>query len=263
MKQVLLVRHAESENNAIHARIVAEMPEASPERRARMERERASDPSLSALGREQARLLADAMARRMQDRRPLLITSPMQRALCTAGEVASAIQIDRDRFWCHGEIYEIGGSYHGATAQPTTTAREIESQFRVTCHRLPPEGWYAGRNGRETADEARQRVDRAIAWMEALLGREDPAFDTIVVVTHGEFMTRWMRRWLGVAWSKHLAFVHGNTGITALIWDARRGILVDTLNDVGHLPDHLRTDVQETWWRLAAPEVDIARHVSQ
>ncbi len=259
MSRLLLVRHAESENNASNARIRREFADDPERMQLESERARKPDPKLSETGLAQAERLADALAARIRGTETLLVSSPMRRALQTARPLAERAGFTLERFVCAAELYEVGGSHYCGQAVATSTAAQIEAEFPVRCVDMPPAGWYAGRTGPESSDEARARVDRLIAWAEQTLA--DPRFETIVMIAHGDLLSRWLRRWLRVPWQRGLAFMHGNTGVTTLSWSRDDGLLLEGFNDLGHLPAALRTghDV-EAWWRYAWPDLEFERY---
>jgi 2,3-bisphosphoglycerate-dependent phosphoglycerate mutase len=260
MPRLLLVRHAQSENNLSNARI-REQFRSDPERmHLEAERARKPDPELSEVGREQAERVAKVLAPVVADSRCLLISSPMRRALRTATAIATRAGIER--FVCEGELFEIGGCHYCGEVRPSSTAAQIEAEFAVQCRSVGPEGWFAGRSGRERDDEARARVDSVIAWAERTLA--SGSHETIVVVAHGDLLSRWLRRWLQVPGTRGLAFVHGNTGISTLRFDPIDGLLLEGLNALGHLPPQLRTGADsEFWWRYAWPDREHASALDQ
>ena len=95
MPRLLLIRHAESENNHNNARIRRAF--AGDPDRIHLESElaRKPDPELSETGVEQARLLAEALGDTLRTPRTLLLVSPMRRALQTAMPLAAAAGIPR------------------------------------------------------------------------------------------------------------------------------------------------------------------------
>ena len=262
MKRILLVRHAESANNDAHASLVAELGADHPELRERSEAARVPDPELTARGGRQAELLADALAERTRGERVLLVSSPMRRALLTAAPVAQRLGFGPERFWCHGDLYEVGGCYIGSEVFPGATPAAIEREFAVTCTDLPAAGWFSGQDGPEHPVDAGRRVERIAGWLETTLHARGEHEDTAILVVHGDLLTRWLRRWLDVPWQRGLAFVHGNTGITELRWHPRHGSLLVALNDLAHLPAELRSGarVTDVWWRYASPDLVIDRH---
>jgi 2,3-bisphosphoglycerate-dependent phosphoglycerate mutase len=224
MSRLLLVRHAQSENN-YHKDVIRKQFRDDPAR-ARIESQRVlvADPELSEIGRVQAERLAEALAPVLAEagERALLISSPMRRALQTALPLATRAGIDRARLVCHDELFEVGSR-------------------------------------QESAEQLRARVDRIITWIEATLARDE--HDVVIVVAHGELLTRWLRRWLGVPKGRGLAFVHANSGITSLGWNPRHGLLLDLLNDLSHLDSELRTGGDRgVWWGYTLPEIAIEHY---
>jgi 2,3-bisphosphoglycerate-dependent phosphoglycerate mutase len=253
MPRLILVRHAQSENNLSNARIRERFAGDAARILLESERARQPDPELSELGRAQARALAEAFAGELRRERAVLVSSPMRRALQTATAlIEQAEQATPGLFVCEGELFEVGGCYYGEEARPSLTAAQIEAEFGARCRGVDPEGWYAGRSRRESSSEANARVERIIAWAEAMLGGGE--HDTVIVVAHGDLLSRWLRRWLGVPAGRGLAFVHGNTGVSSLTWDRVGGLLVEGVNELGHLPVRLRSGGDtDAWWRYARP----------
>ncbi|PRP96931.1 histidine phosphatase family protein [Enhygromyxa salina] len=260
MPRLLLVRHAQSENNLANDRLREEF-RSDPERMyAEAERSRQADPALTEAGREQALLLADLLAPTLAAARSLLVSSPMRRALQTATPIAARAGLDR--FVCEGDLFEVGGCHYCDVARPSANAAQIEAEFPVVCHGVSTEGWFSGRSASERAEEVSARVDRVIAWTERTLAGGE--HDTVVVVAHGDLLSRWLRRWLQIPTTRGLAFVHGNAGITTLSWDRTDGVLVEGLNALDHLPLRLQTGAEaEFWWRYAWPDLaSVASRVS-
>ena len=260
--RILLVRHAESANNDAHASLLAELGADHPELRERSEAARVADPDLTERGQRQAELVATALAERTAGERLLLVSSPMRRALLTAAPIAQRLGLAREHFWCHGELYEVGGCYVGTTASAGATRGEIEGEFAVTCTHLADTGWFAEQSLPEHPVDAGRRVERIASWLETTLHTRADHEDTVILVLHGDLLTRWLRRWLQIPWHHGLAFVHGNTGITELRWHPLHGSLLVGLNDLGHLPEELRSGsrVTDVWWRYANPELVVDRH---
>lgn len=220
-----------------------------------VERARKPDPELSEAGREQAKLLAELLAPTLAEARSLLVSSPMRRALRTAAPIAARAGLER--FVCEGELFEVGGCHYRDEAQPSSSAAQIEAEFPVECRGVGPDGWYAGRSASERADEIGLRVNHVIAWAERTLA--SGAHDTVVVITHGDLLSRWLRRWLQVPGTRGLAFVHGNTGISTLSWDRADGLLLEGLNVLTHLPAPLQTGADsDFWWRYAWPDLGLS-----
>lgn len=258
MPRLLLVRHAQSANN-VGSDEARERYHGDAERiHAESERTRVPDPELSEAGRKQAELLAEAVAPMLRGDRTLLVSSPMRRALLTAAPLAARAGLERERFVCRGDLYEVGGCYYGDAAHPSTTAAQLEAEFPVRCQEIGAEGWYAGRTGPETSSEAHERIDRIITWIEHMLASGE--HDLVVVMGHGDLFTRWLRQWFGIPGSRSLAFVHANTGISKLTWSRESDALLDYTNDLRHLPEALRTGEGDSWWRYVTPDLEIVRY---
>jgi 2,3-bisphosphoglycerate-dependent phosphoglycerate mutase len=258
MPRLLLVRHAQSQNNVSSDEARQRFHGDAERIEAESERTREPDPELSEAGRKQAELLAEALAPRLRGHRTLLVSSPMRRALLTATPVANRAGLAREQFVCEADLFEVGGCYYGEVAQPSTTSAQLEAEFPVRCRGIGADGWYAGRTGPESNNEARERIDRVINWVEHTLASGE--HDLVVVVGHGDLFTRWLRRWFQVPWSRGLAIVHANTGISNLTWSREHGALLESLNDVRHLPDALHTGIGDSWWNYAMPDLEIARY---
>lgn len=253
MPRLLLVRHAQSDNNVSSARARQRYATDPLAQRRETARARQADPGLSALGREQLSPLTRRLEPVAREPSTLLVTSPMRRTLDTAAAIAAAAELPRARFVCVGDLYEIGGCHYCGRAEPSASAAQIERDWPVRCERVDPAGWYAGYTHIESAEQAAARVARIIAWADAQLG--SARFATIIVVAHGDLLSRWLREWLGVLPGRKLAFAHANTGVTTLDWHAEHGLQLRGLNDTSHLPAELVSGAEvEAWWRYAEPD---------
>lgn len=257
MPQLIFVRHAQSENNLSNAKISAQGWDTPGQMRSALQRARKPDPPLTELGRAQATHLGARLRTLVACPRTLLVTSPMRRAIQTSLAVAEAAGLGH--IACEGELYEVGGCHYCGLAKPSPNAAQLEAEFPLRCQNIPEAGWYSGHTQVESDEQARARIHRLIAWVETTLAGE--AYDTVVIVAHGDLLSRWLRRWLGVPWARDLAFVHANTGVTTLAWDARRGLQLRGLNDDSHLPVELRSgDQTEFWWTYALPDLELRRY---
>ena len=68
-------------------------------------------------------------------------------------------------------------------------AAEIEADFGLQCHEVPPDADYPERDEGERDEEALARVARTWRWLQGLL--ESEHYAEIVVVAHG-VQVRWM-----------------------------------------------------------------------
>lgn len=262
MTRLLLVRHAQSHNNAIDESISRRHRADRPRAELEAALARTSDPELSEIGRAQAQQLAETLVPSLTDSftEPLLISSPMRRALQTAMPLALGAKLDRQQFICHAELFEIGSGHYSDKTLPSTRIAQLEAEYPVSCQAIPSDELYVGRR-RESADQARARVDRVIRWFDDLLAKEE--HDLVVVVAHGNLLTQWLRRWIGVPWGRGLAFVHANAGLTLLHWDLHDGLLLEFANNLGHLESELRTGGRSSgWWDYTLPDLQIELHLS-
>jgi 2,3-bisphosphoglycerate-dependent phosphoglycerate mutase len=259
MPRLLLVRHAQSENNLATDELWKKHHD-DPERyNSELERALKPDPDLSATGRAQAEALAEALGPLLAEARDraLLVSSPMRRVLQTATPLAARAELDRDRFLCHAELFEVGSRLYGKDAPPSELATRLEAEYPLRCYEVPSDASYSG-DGRESSDDARARVERVVAWTDATLARGEHRL--VVMIAHGHLLTRCLRLWLGVPWNRGMAIVHANTGISMLDWDRHDGVVLEFTNDIGHVPAELQTGGTGNWWGYALPDLKIKRY---
>ena len=250
--QLYLIRHAQSQNNAIWLSGGNE-----PEMRV-------SDPLITEEGRYQAMLTAEYLAGEFpeqpdtwhgervdsQNRHGFGIThlycSLMERSVQTASILADSLGL---AIVALEEFHEVGGIY-------LTELVDGEAQIRILHGRnadyfadkyplmsprkpIPEQGWWRG--GRETQEERVSRTHRAI---EVLMDRHRGTEDRVAIVTHGTFMNYLCRAFLGLSlerlnnqrWPQYLWF--NNCSITRFDFvEDRIGWLYH--NRCDHLPDEL------------------------
>ena len=151
MKILYLIRHGQSENNAFAAEAKADVAEEPP---------RTADPSLTSAGYEQAKCVADYLARET-DKTDLrdgtavegghgiqrLYTSAMLRALETTQPIATALGL-KPEIWL--DVHEEGGIWldegdgRGAVGRPGLTHEGIARQFPcfVQPDAITGNGWW-------------------------------------------------------------------------------------------------------------------------
>jgi broad specificity phosphatase PhoE len=217
--EVYLVRHAESQNNALH------------------ESQRIADPPLTERGKRQADRLAHWAA---EIRATQLLTSPFRRALDTLAPTARRTMVPVE-VWT--DLHERGGCYDGwgdgpHRAQPGLGRKailEAYPQFEIEPE-LPDEGWWQG-EGRE-ADHA--AIERAQRLLERLRSRFGGTSAVVIAVTHADFKRLLLEQILE---QNPLIDRFGpliNTGVTHLReWRGRWRI--DGFNAASHLPAELIT----------------------
>ena len=223
---ILLIRHAESANNASW----------SGDRDAFFAT-RHHDPALTERGELQASLLAAHLGAGGEGRIDELASSPMVRAVRTAAPCAAALglplQIDV-------EIFEQGGLFSGdsrtgvgVVGHPGLGRAELE-RLSPGCA-LPAavgeDGWWRGAH--EDAVAADARACRFAAALRARAEREPDV--RIALVSHGAFLSRVLASLLGAS-SETTWFHHDNTAISRLeLADGQ--LVVHAQNRIGHLAD--------------------------
>jgi 2,3-bisphosphoglycerate-dependent phosphoglycerate mutase len=236
------VRHGQSANNAAW--------DATGSSTSRVE-----DPELTDIGRQQARCVAQflaradsslpANARDPHNRRGFAIThvytSLMTRAVSTGYAIAGALGLPLIAW---EDWHEAGGIY---LDDPDTGERiglpgKPRSHFErhypgiVLPERLDEAGWW----NRPYEDEAarRQRAKRAL---DDLLSRHGNTRDNVVVVSHGEFFNLFMAEVLKSRSDDGWWFVLNNASVSRLRFEDEREAGIVYLNRVDFLPDALIT----------------------
>lgn len=226
-----LIRHAESENNAL-------TPDAVHRRKV--------DPALTTLGCQQRDLLAEQLATGMQmDGQPYAIsrlyTSAMYRSLLTAEPVAAALGL-APRVW--PDLHEKYGMYLRRNGHDIGFGglKRSEIQAAFPNYNLPEavseRGWYDADLGREPETRS---FYRAIKVAQQLLEwREND--ESVALISHAGFLDILLKAIFAQLPSRphDMRYYHNNTAITRIDYDGRRPIL-HYLNRVDHLPAALRS----------------------
>ena len=211
--ELLLIRHAQSQNNAL--------PES----------QRVEDPGITSLGLQQARQLAEAAAAWDVE---LLLTSAFRRALETAEQLHQRTSL-RPRIW--PELHENGGCYTGhlpgqMAGRPGMNARQIGERFPAFDieGEIAEGGWWQSRP-RESAEESWRRAQQqARRLLETHRGRS-----RVACVVHADFKSLLLDALLGDRWNELAAEPLYNTGVTWLRCDGAGEVSVQQFNDVEHL----------------------------
>ncbi len=244
--RLLLIRHAQSGNNAV--------ADASHGDYSTFMATRSSDPPLTPTGERQAELLAayvatmddgiDAIHERMSNYLRLhpvtkLYVSPMLRALQTAQPLAAALDLAPE-VWV--DIHEHGGIFTGSkeagTVQgfPGLTRSAIAARFPTYSvgARLDEMGWWRG--GYEELAECDARAGRVAQTLRTWAGAQPDA--TIALVTHGTFLNSLIHALLHLQPSaqSRVYFSHLNTALTRLDFLQDGGLSVRYHNRITHLP---------------------------
>ena len=225
--QVYLIRHAQSENNALSA-------EAAQRRKV--------DPDLTDLGYQQRQRLADYLGNEA-DEIPIeqLYTSAMYRSLLTSQPVGEALDLP-PALWL--DIHEKGGMFLRQNGQVKgyggMTRTAIGAAFpRVQlAEGLTERGWYDAALGMEP--ETRSHY-RAIKVASELRSRAET--DSVVaLVSHAGFLDILIKALFDQLPSRAhtMRYYHNNTAITR-IDITRGGTTMHYLNRVDHLPAAMRS----------------------
>jgi 2,3-bisphosphoglycerate-dependent phosphoglycerate mutase len=244
--QLLLIRHAESENNAkpVHARVC--------------------DPSITARGRLQADCLGKWMSGLAIDQ---MITSPFLRTLETTRFVLKHAHVAPRRYpisvW--HDVFENGGCYHGHHEKNFRGAeglgrKAIHSFFQEIIEQFPDlepppltvdneiqdTGWWGGKD-RETSDQMQARSRSVIRRFENTFAphpnsEQGPhATDPVVVlIAHADFLREMLSQMLADTVEMDSIGPIPNTSVTSLQWSTT-GWKLNSLNSVTHLPPRLVT----------------------
>jgi 2,3-bisphosphoglycerate-dependent phosphoglycerate mutase len=211
---LFLIRHAQSQNNALPEEL------------------RVEDPGLTTLGQEQARRLGGWILDLGLTR---IITSPFRRSLQTAAALQRTTALAPE---VRTALHEIGGCYSGhpgttIVGRPGMTRIQIEGEFPG--FRVSPEidgqGWW-GCKPRETEVEAIVRAERLLKQTIDEFARTG---ERIALVMHADFKVALLRQF-------HFAPLATpyNTSVTAVAVEASVPRVID-YNSVRHLPAELVT----------------------
>jgi 2,3-bisphosphoglycerate-dependent phosphoglycerate mutase len=142
--QLYLIRHAQSQNNAV------------------AEHQRVEDPGITELGRQQAKCLAERVSTLELTR---LFTSPFRRTLQTTKPIYEATSLRPE---VRIDLHEKGGCYRGHTVdnvcgRPGMNRTEIEREFPGfdASAKINGEGWWASKP-HEDYQAARQRAGKLL-----------------------------------------------------------------------------------------------------
>ncbi len=212
--QLYLIRHAQSQNNALP------------------EEARVEDPGLTELGHRQAELLAEWIPALKLTR---LITSPFRRTLLTTEPIVRTTSLVPE---VRIDLHEQGGCYSGhdfgdKVGRPGMTRKEIEAEFSgfQVADDIDGQGWWQSKPY-ESSEAAWSRAARLLESTRREFGHTD---ERVGYVMHADIkrLFLWQLR-------EQIDGVPCNTSITEIEFDSRNHRL-RAFNQVAHLPAHLIT----------------------
>ena len=212
--QLYLIRHAQSQNNALP------------------EEERVEDPGLTEVGQQQAEHLGEWIARLKWTR---LITSPFRRTLLTTEPIRRATSLTPE---VRIDLHEQGGCYSGhdfstKVGRPGMSRREIEAEFsnyRVA-NDIDGTGWWRSKPY-ETWEAARARALRLLEATKHEFAHTD---ERVAFVMHADIK----RLFLSHIHTDPLE-VPCNTSVTEIEFTDATTV-IRQFNRIEHLPSHLVT----------------------
>ncbi|WP_420631787.1 histidine phosphatase family protein [Candidatus Leptofilum sp.] len=240
-----MIRHAQSENNALWARTGSSIG-------------RSPDPRLTEIGQQQARHLGQHIAKNWQQADPAndshnrkgfnfthLYCSLMVRAVDTGSAIAKKVAIPLVAWEI---VHETGGIFerHLETNERVGLPGPNRAYFAqhypqlVLPDSLGEAGWWE-----RPFEPRKQTMERAKLFLDELRQRHEPD-DRVAIVTHGGFFVAVLRTLFGFNTlrnneSANRIWLHAhNTSITRLNFSERQVDLL-YLNRLDHLPDELIT----------------------
>ncbi len=215
---LLLIRHAQSQNNALPDRL------------------RVPDPDITELGVAQSKKLAKFISNIAPS---VIYCSPFLRSLETtrwALETLGTVPIVRQ------DLYEQGGCHSGfelgkRKAESGMNRSTLQSRYEGWHFddRIDDRGWY-DLDHYETDDEARLRAHRVRQWFESEAQTHD-ANDRVAMVIHADFKLRLMEAFLEDQDLEHQLGEVVNTSVTRLSL-AKGKWRIDYWNVFAHLDPH-------------------------
>jgi len=247
--QLVIIRHAESNNNVLYDIIRSELGNDIPDSIVEAEeaKRRDSDCTLSVKGFVQAQSLGEFFkdggytnSTNCNDSTIndwIILSSPMKRCCLTAQEISKTL--GDKKVIVLPNLYEFGGCYdhcydeNGVYQNKTKgfygrTAEEIEAQHKnFKCYNFDNDkkGWYHG-NEAETINEFRERCKKVVDWIWSLhdteftsrrIGNETPlGFKNIILVGHGLLNSNLIAHLMGCEDDDRYIVTHNNTGVSKL-----------------------------------------------
>ena len=229
---IVFVRHGESTNNVLLAKLRAEVVDKTKYDKARYDREKSHDPELSPLGKRQAARLAEWMPRylatmNIETAQTRIMCSPMERALGTAAPIAGTLGVQCE---IRSDLHETKGCWAGGgkPLQNGRTGDAIlgkygEEHFTLSAEApLHAAGWWSNDDGTakecETTTEAFVRAHLVAQRLRAMaLSATQPTL--AMIVSHGQWLSLLMQALAAptMGLSKVRLFAHDCTGVSSVV----------------------------------------------
>mmetsp|Transcript_21439 Transcript_21439/g.53860 ORF Transcript_21439/g.53860 Transcript_21439/m.53860 type:complete len:286 (-) Transcript_21439:174-1031(-) len=211
--KILLVRHAQSENNIVQAQVHTQLANKQINQKQAQDKwlaNRMDDPGLSSDGMLQIQALemyAAKVAKKNPDSKIAIYTSPMTRACQTAQAVARGAAGAPVNL--NGDLCEVGGIYKAVRVgenfekQPgkAPSAGQLCSQFGFKPGNLNPNGPWDGGRGFEVSSTAVARAERVSEWLKHKMPGEVGQNGIVIVVSHADFIALLIAKLMGVSMS--------------------------------------------------------------
>jgi 2,3-bisphosphoglycerate-dependent phosphoglycerate mutase len=246
--RLLIIRHAESSNNAIALKLSVE----------EYMQQRSPDPVITELGVRQAQLLAEHLAGDPPADAPPggkgrygithLYCSPMLRTLQTAQPTAKALQL-RPSIWI--DIHEHGGMFSG---NPHTgenflnhaglTRAEISRNYPdyELVDGIGEDGWWKG--GYEDISGCYARAIRVARELRrrAHAELENGTKSVVAIISHGTFIDSLLKALFSQVPENRYFYFHNNTALTCIDFAERDTLYLRFLNRTTHLPPEMLSE---------------------
>lgn len=246
--QLYIIRHCQSENNALWRRTGSEIG-------------RSSDPGLTDIGLQQAQILAEFLAAASAngpdgtpdstgvDRFDFthLYCSLMQRSVQTGSPIAAVLGLP---LVAHGDIHERGGIYlrdyeaevNRGLPGPNRNYFQEHHPYLTLPDSLGEEGWWD--RAYEEREQALDRARKFFNWLEKTHGSTE---DRVAIISHGGFIQSLYSVLLGTdlnfsdGQSSREIWIKSNNGSISRLdfWD--HSIRLAYLNRMEFYPPHLVT----------------------
>lgn len=224
---VRLIRHAESQNNAVVTDAVKLFKAGTPESdleglKAYYQKHRQADPDISEIGKKQAQKLAEHLGPQLIDQsvKPVrFVISPMRRTIETilpTLEMLTKNERDACDVMIHGFYFETEGCHTNDKPEPGMNAAQINEKLLNPVgvmnasyegfHNGQDNGWYShAKDASETRPQSEERAAKFYTWMTEYLDmqlkeaeeQEENGAEgrhSAIFVGHGDFMNLVLKR---------------------------------------------------------------------